>query len=108
MNSAGYVACAFRRLPDSYSKPLFGQDVLHYVAPLYQNYYVRIAHYLSQLIGYHAGFVQAVKIEMMNFKTVGYIHLTNGECRAGDFVVRLRAARQTADESSLAPAEVAY
>lgn len=44
---------------------------------------------------------------MMDFELVGLIHLADGKCRTGDFVLRPRPPRQASDKRRLAAAKIA-
>jgi hypothetical protein len=52
-----YLPRTVRCLGQLDSQPALRQHMLHYVAPLDHNHYLRISGYFGQLIGHNAGFV---------------------------------------------------
>lgn len=101
------LADTFRSLGKVDSQTLFGQHVLDDIRPFNDDNYLRVADDFRQLIGYHAGFVQAVKIKMVDLEIIGLVDFADSKCWAGDFILGTCAAGQAAHKGGFAAAEVA-
>lgn len=101
------MAVTFWCLDQLDSQSFFGQNVPDNVAPLNNSYNFWVAHYLGQLIGNNARFVEAIKIKMMDSKGISIVHLTNGKRRASHFVAAFGTTCYATDQCSFATTQVA-